>query len=195
MKILLASSNLNKAIELNQIITSHNIILPEQIGIDFDFEETGTTFLDNALGKAKALYSTVRTPVIAEDSGLCVDALSGEPGIYSARYGSDGINKLTDADRNSYLLKKMEGITDRKAYYVCSMVLVLECNRFFVCQETSEGEIAYAPSGTGGFGYDPLFYVSSMGKTAAEMTPEEKNRISHRGKAGAAMAALIDRLL
>ncbi len=198
MKILLASSNKNKALELNQIIPGHNIILPQQIGINFDFEENGTTFLDNALGKAKALFSQVKIPVIADDSGLCVPALGGEPGVYSARYGSDGNAKLTDADRNIFLLKKMEGLTersDRKAFFVCSIVLVLDCYRFYVCQETIEGEITFEPRGNCGFGYDPVFFVSKSGKTVAEMSPEEKNSISHRGKAGKAMASLIDRLL
>ncbi|MDX9801490.1 MAG: RdgB/HAM1 family non-canonical purine NTP pyrophosphatase [Spirochaetia bacterium] len=194
MKILLASSNKNKAIELSPVMPGHKILLPQEIGINFDFEETGLTFLDNALGKAKDLFNQTKTPVIGEDSGLCVPALGGEPGIYSARYGSDGTNKLGDKERNSYLLKKMENITDRRAYFICSMVLVLDCDRFYVCQETVDGEILHEPRGEGGFGYDPLFYIKENGKTAAELTADEKNIVSHRGRAGRAMAELIKSL-
>ena len=119
MKILLASSNKNKAVELTPVMPGHTILLPGEIGIKFDFEETGLTFLDNALGKAKALFTQTKTPVIGEDSGLCIPALGGEPGIYSARYGSDGTNKLGDKARNSYLLETMKNISDRRAYFVC----------------------------------------------------------------------------
>jgi len=191
MKILLASSNKNKAVELTPVMPGHTILLPGEIGIKFDFEETGLTFLDNALGKAKALFTQTKTPVIGEDSGLCIPALGGEPGIYSARYGSDGTNKLGDKERNSYLLEKMKNISDRRAYFVCSMVLVLDCERFYVCQETVKGEITREPRGDGGFGYDPLFFITEYGKTAAELTAGEKNTVSHRGRAGMAMAKLI----
>jgi XTP/dITP diphosphohydrolase len=194
MKILLASANIHKANEMSQILSSHTIILPEQIGISFDFEESGLTFLDNALGKAKALFCRAKSPVIADDSGLCVPALGGEPGVYSARYGSDGVKKLSDSDRNNYLLEKMKDITDRKAFFVCSMVFMLDCSRFYIFQETVEGEIITEPRGIGGFGYDPLFYIKEYGKTAAELSADEKNAISHRGKAGAHVNALIDRL-
>ncbi len=194
MKILLASSNKNKAIELSPVMPDHTILLPGEIGIKFDFEETGLTFLDNALGKAKELFAQTKTPVIGEDSGLCIPALGGEPGIYSARYGSDGTNKLTDRERNKYLLEKMKNIADRRAYFVCSMALVLDCERFYVCQETVKGEITYEMRGDGGFGYDPLFFITEYGKTAAELTACEKNIVSHRGRAGRAMAKLIKSL-
>jgi XTP/dITP diphosphohydrolase len=194
MKILLASANIHKANEMSQILSSHTIILPDQIGINFDYEETGLTFHDNELGKARELYNLSKIPVIADDSGLCVPALGGEPGVYSARYGSEGGKKLSDSERNLYLLEKMKGISDRKAYFVCSMVFMLECSRFYIIQETFEGEIITKPRGNGGFGYDPLFYIKEYGKTASELSAEEKNTISHRGKAGALVNLLIEKL-
>ena len=194
MDILFASTNINKVKELNKLLPSHRILLPKDMGIEFDHEETALTFYENSLGKAKTLFNIVKMPVLAEDSGLCVPALGGEPGIYSARYGSDGINKLGDKERNNYLLSKMKNISDRNAFYVCSMVLLINHYKFFICQETLDGEIAYEPKGEAGFGYDPVFFIPKLGKTAAELLPEEKNEISHRGKAGRAIASLIEKL-
>ncbi len=195
MDILFASTNVNKANELNKLLTGHKILLPKELGIEFDHEETALTFYENALGKAKTLFDIVKMAVIAEDSGLCIPALGGEPGIYSARYGSDGINKLGDKERNQYLLNKMKNISDRKAFFVCSMALFFNHYRFFICQETLEGEITYEPKGDSGFGYDPVFFIPKLNKTAAQLSTEEKNLISHRGKAGRAAASLIEKNL
>lgn len=187
----MASNNRNKLNEISEIIPQHNFVLPSDEGIDFYFEETGLTYLENSMGKALALHKITGLPVIADDSGLSVPALGGEPGIYSARYGSEtGIN-LTDEQRNSYLLKKMENIKDRNAFFVCSMVFLINEYRFFTAQETVEGTINFEPAGKNGFGYDPLFYIKEFNKTTAQLSPEEKNRISHRGKAGRAIANFI----
>jgi XTP/dITP diphosphohydrolase len=132
--------------------------------------------------------------VLADDSGLSLPALGGAPGIYSARYGSDlnaAGEELSAEERNSYLLSQIAGRKDRSAFYVCCMVLIIETYRFFTVQETWHGEITDRPAGRGGFGYDPVFYLPEYGMTAAELSEDEKNRLSHRGKA----AAMIDRLL
>jgi XTP/dITP diphosphohydrolase len=162
--------------------------------VDFDCDETGTTFLANARLKAETLYAQVKRPVLADDSGLCVKALDGGPGIYSARYGSENGKKLSDTERYELLLKNLEGVEDREAHFVCAMVLIMAPYREFAVQETFDGRIAEAPFGGGGFGYDPVFIDALSGKTAAELTADEKNLVSHRGKAGKAMAALLEAL-
>ena len=147
------------------------------------------------MGKAFALLKKSDRPVIADDSGLVVPALNGEPGIYSARYGSkEKHRKLDTPARNRYLLERMEGITDRRAFFVCCMVLAVSEERFFVAQETLRGEITYAPRGENGFGYDPLFFLPEYGKTVAELPEDEKNSISHRGVAGLRIKAIIESL-
>ena len=193
MKILLASNNRNKKIEIAQLLPSHTVLLPDEKGIDFEYEETGDTFLANAMGKALHLHRLAGGAVISDDSGLCVPALDGAPGVFSARYGSsDEREKLSDSDRNTFLLKNMKDISDRRAFFVCSMVLLLDENRFYVSQETFHGEITLSPQGESGFGYDPLFFLPDYGRTVAQLSPEEKNKISHRGKAVSALAALIE---
>lgn len=195
MKIILASGNRHKQKEILQIIPEHTIILPKDMGIDFDHEETAETFYGNALGKAQALYNLVKLPVIADDSGICVSALGGAPGIYSARYCSDGKNNLTDSDRNVCLLKNMEGVIDRKAFFVCAMVLYCAPYQYYIVQETMEGELTLEPQGTEGFGYDPLLFIPQFGKTVAQLSAEEKNSISHRGKAGKTIATIINNII
>lgn len=193
MTIILASGNRHKKAEIVKILPSHTILLPEENSISFEYEETGDTFLDNALGKALHLYDLAGVPALADDSGLCVPALGGAPGVFSARYGSaEKGGELSDSDRNEYLLENMKDVSDRRAFFVCSMVLLLNESRFFVAQETVHGEITLSPQGAGGFGYDPLFFLPNIGKTVAQLTPEKKNEISHRGKAAAAIARLID---
>ncbi|MCL2791774.1 MAG: RdgB/HAM1 family non-canonical purine NTP pyrophosphatase [Spirochaetaceae bacterium] len=195
MDILFASTNMDKLKELIKILPNHKILLPKDMGIEFDHEEIALTFYENALGKAKTLFDIVKIPVIAEDSGLCVPAIGGEPGIYSARYGSDGKNKLSDKEKNLYLLSKMKNISNREAFYVCSMVFLINHERFYICQETLEGEITYEEKGAAGFGYDPVFFIPKLNKTAAELLPEEKNEVSHRGKAARVIASLIEKNL
>ncbi|MCK5152973.1 MAG: non-canonical purine NTP pyrophosphatase, partial [Spirochaetales bacterium] len=166
----------------------------EDIGIDFDFEETGNTFLENSKGKAFALFNQVNRPVLADDSGLNVAALNGEPGIFSARYGSKNGVELEASVRNLYLLDKLKGKSDLSAEFICCMTLVMDLNRFFVVQESFKGEITRKSTGINGFGYDPIFFLPEYGKTVAELPEKEKNKISHRGKAGYRIAKLLEGL-
>lgn len=203
MKIYLASGNLNKKREVQELFPEHTVVIPKDEGIEFDPEETGTTFYENSLIKAKALWEIVHCPVLADDSGICVDALDGAPGIYSSRYagpefmkGKPDGSKTPQEDQNKFIIQQTnEAISNgfkggRKAHYTCAMVLYMGPDRLFVCQETMEGEIIpdiAEARGSGGFGYDPLFFLPEQGKTAAELTADEKNAISHRGKASRLM--------
>lgn len=195
MEILVATGNAHKLGELAPLFPGQILKTPASVGIErFEVEEDGSTFLDNALIKARALYSMTGRPSMADDSGLTVRALGGGPGIYSARYGSEGGKKLEAAERNALLLKNTQGFADRACAFVCCLVLVLSETRFFVVEETLEGELLRAPRGEGGFGYDPLVFLPELGKSVAELSPDEKNRVSHRGKAAARMARLIEGL-
>jgi XTP/dITP diphosphohydrolase len=191
-ELLLASNNAHKHQEFLRLFPGVRILLPRELGIEFSFEEDGETFLENAFGKATALFSIAKRPVIADDSGLCVRALGGQPGVLSSRYGSAAGGVLLDAPRrNAYLLDRMEGMQDRNAYFVCCLVCVLEEGRFLAAQETVHGEIADAPRGENGFGYDPLFLLHEKGKTIAELPDEEKDGISHRGRASRRIIAVL----
>ena len=216
MKLYLATNNAHKKREAAKIFSPHKIVIPTDEGIDFDPEETGATFFENALIKARALYDIVHCPVIADDSGISVDALGGRPGIFSSRYGgrdfprgrADGKKTAQDA-QNRFLIEELNdalsGSTgdcrflhgERSAHYTCSMVLYLGDERMYVAQETMEGQIVASiedSRGNGGFGYDPIFFIPEIGKTAAELSDEEKNAISHRGKAGRSMRRIIEML-
>lgn len=181
MKIIAATKNKNKLREFGEILKGFEIISQAEAGIDIDVEETGTTFEENSMLKAKAIFEMTGIPAIADDSGLCVDALGGEPGVYSARYGGEGYD---DEGRVQLLLKNMRDIPDEKrtARFVCAITLV-SAEGIITARGECEGKIAYEPKGENGFGYDPVFYVEQFGKTTAEISPEEKNSISHRGKA------------
>ena len=196
MKILLASGNPHKKEELSKILSNYTILLPKDLGIDMDVEETGTTYLDNALLKAQALYELSNgIPVIADDSGISVQALNGAPGVLSARYGLEETGKdLTSEEKNLLLLDNMNDIKNRDAAFICCMVLIINKNRIYTIQESFEGVIAKEPYGNGGFGYDPIFYIPELKKTAAELSDSEKNRISHRGKAGLQINKLLESL-
>ena len=191
MKIYFASGNTHKRDELARILKPHTLIIPSDEGIPFDPEETETTFYGNALIKAKSLFELTGQPVIADDSGICVDALDGAPGVFSARYGSETGKKLDATERNNLLLSRMEGTENRTCRFVCNMVLYLGKDHFCSVQETLEGLLVTECKGTGGFGYDPIVFVPEYGKTVAELSPEEKDRCSHRGKAGRIIARLI----
>ena len=191
MKIYLASGNVYKKKEVQELLPSHTIVLPKDESIEFDPEETGSTFFENAMIKAKALYDIVKAPVLADDSGICIDFLKGAPGVHSARYGSvEGEHVSAEAGINK-VLAELKGVKDRSARFACCMVFLLDENRFYSVQETCEGHITGAPSGSGGFGYDPIFFVEKFGKTFAELTSEQKNSISHRGMALKAIIKLI----
>lgn len=181
MKIIAATKNKNKLREFGEILKDFEIISQEEAGIDIDVEETGSTFEENSYLKAKAIYDITGITTIADDSGLCVDALNGEPGVYSARYGGEGYD---DKGRVQLLLKNMKDVPDeeRTARFVCVITLVGD-EGVITARGECEGRIDYSPRGENGFGYDPVFYVDRFEKTLAEVTPEEKNSISHRGKA------------
>jgi XTP/dITP diphosphohydrolase len=209
MVIAFASGNVHKKEELSLILSGHTILTPKDLGISvFDPPETGSTFAENALLKANALYRLPKTTgadtvILADDSGLCVDALGGRPGIFSARYPNG--KKLPDRERNALLLDELNELNElneklkgkpqnRKACFVCAMVLLFSPERFYLVQETMEGEIVptiEAARGLGGFGYDPILYLSESGCTVAELSEAEKNRISHRAKAARAVAKLL----
>jgi len=181
MKIIAATKNKNKLREFGQILEGFEIISQEEAGVDIDVEETGTTFEENSMLKAKAIFDATGIAAIADDSGLCVDVLDGAPGVFSARYGGEGYD---DAGRVRLLLENMKSVPDEKrgARFVCAITLV-DKNGIITARGECEGKIAYTPRGENGFGYDPVFFVEQFGKTMAEISPEEKNQISHRGKA------------
>jgi len=183
-ELLLASNNEHKTREFTRLFPGVRIRVPREVGIEFDFPEDGDTFFANAHGKAAALHRLSGRPVIADDSGLCVDSLGGEPGILSARYGSAAGGPVLDAPRrNDYLLARMAGMTARNARFVCCLVLLLGTERFISAQETVAGVIAESPRGDHGFGFDPLFFLADRGMTMAELSDVDKDRISHRGRA------------
>ncbi len=193
MRIVLASGNPKKALEVSSFLKPHELMLPQDAGFAWDNPiEHGSTFIENALIKAEYLYAKIGMPVLADDSGLCVDALDGRPGIHSARYGSTTqTGKLSDYERNLLLLDEMKGIQERNCRFVCALVCILDTYRKYIIQETCEGILLETMQGTNGFGYDPLFFIPELAKTMAELTPEEKNKVSHRGKALAQLIKLL----
>ncbi|GAB4371114.1 MAG: RdgB/HAM1 family non-canonical purine NTP pyrophosphatase [Spirochaetales bacterium] len=199
MRIVLASGNPHKREELSALFEGHTLLLPQDVGVSYYHEETGSTYLENALGKAKTLHKQLREAgqsnflILADDSGLSIPALGGEPGVYSARFGEKELGrKPTYSEQHQILLERMHSIGDRKAYFICCMVLLIHSDRWFMAQETLEGEIALAPRGSGGFGYDPLLYLPWKGMTVAELNLEEKNELSHRGKAARAIRTILE---
>lgn len=185
MKVVLASKNQHKLIEIGKIMEKLDIqlVLQSELGVDIDVEETGTTFEENSLLKAKAVMEATGLPALADDSGIAVDALNGEPGIYSARYGFDP--SLDDWGRLLLLLKNTEHVPDdqRQAQFVCVISLVMPDGRVVQARGEAHGMLLRQAAGEGGFGYDPIFYYPPFGKTFAEVSPEEKNAVSHRAQA------------
>lgn len=183
MKLVLASRNPGKLIELRNILSAQGLeVLSEaDVGVDLEVDETGTTFEENSVLKADAVMRASGMAAIADDSGLAVDALGGAPGIYSARYGG----KTTDAARTELLLSNLRGVPTeaRTARFVCVITCRFPGGKLIAARGECEGMIADRPMGSGGFGYDPVFYVPALGRTFAELTAGEKNAISHRGKA------------
>lgn len=183
MKFVLASKNPKKLVEMGEILGTLGVevILQADAGVDVDVEETGVTFEENAALKARAVMEATGLPAIADDSGLCVDALNGAPGVYSARYGGDECKN--DMERYQLLLRAMSGQVDRKAKFVSAVCCVFPNGDEITVRGECPGTLAYAPQGEGGFGYDPIFFIPALKKTYAQLTPEEKNGISHRGVA------------
>ena len=182
MKFVLATQNPGKVREMSAILSKFDIevISARDAGIDLEVEETGTTFAENAMLKAKAICKAANMPAIADDSGLCVNALNGGPGVYSARYGGEG---LDDVGRYRLLLESMRGQTTRAAHFACAIACAFPNGKTLTAEGRCDGTIAFAPMGEGGFGYDPVFLVPEKRKTFAQLTAEEKAEISHRGKA------------
>lgn len=182
MKLIIASNNNHKLVEIKAILGDcfEDIKSMKEAGIDHETVEDGETFYDNALKKAREIADISGCCALADDSGICVDALGGAPGVHSARFcGHHG----DDEANNRLLLEKIAKHEDKSAHYTCSMVLVTPEGEIFSAEEYMYGEITDNPAGENGFGYDPLFYLPRLGKTAAQISPEEKNQISHRGKA------------
>ena len=185
MKVVLASKNKHKLQEIKQITDQFGIelILQSELGIDLDVEETGTTFEENSLIKAEAVMKATGLPALADDSGIAVDALNGEPGIYSARYGFD--ESLDDWGRLLLLLKNTEHVPDgqRQAKFVCVISFITPEGKVIQARGEIHGELTREPRGENGFGYDPIFYYPPAGMTTAEMPSEAKNAVSPRGNA------------
>ena len=185
MKVVLASKNKHKWEEIRKITEKLDIqlVMESDLGVDIDVEETGTTFEENSLQKARAVMEATGLPALADDSGIAVDALNGEPGIYSARYGFD--DSLDDWGRLQLLLKNMENVPDgqRQGKFVCVITMITPEGRIIQARGEVHGEILRAPAGEGGFGYDPIFYYPPFGKTLAEVPADMKNQVSHRAKA------------
>ena len=183
IKLILASNNAHKIREFRELVEGMDveIVSQREAGFDLDVEETGTTFEANAYLKAKAVTDASGCAAVSDDSGLEVDCLDGRPGVYSARYGA-GV-AVTDVDRYEYLLREMGDTDKRTARYVCAMCCTLPDGNVIQCRGECEGEMLYGPRGNGGFGYDPVFKPEGYDKSMAELTPDEKNAISHRGKA------------
>ena len=185
MKVVLASKNPHKLVEIDQITRKLGIelILQSELGVDIDVEETGTTFEENSFIKAEAVMKATGLPAMADDSGIAVDALGGAPGVYSARYGGDP--SLTDHDRKMLLLKNTEHVPDgqRQAQFVCVITMVTPEGETIQARGEIHGELTREPKGENGFGYDPIFYYPPAGMTTAEMSSEEKHKVSHRGNA------------
>lgn len=202
MKIYLATGNLHKKQEMQQIFNEHQIIIPKDEGIFFDPIEDGSTFMANSLIKAEELFKIVHCPVIADDSGICVDIIDKRPGIYSARYAGKNFitgndSKLSSLERNKLLIeevnekiinlgKDINDISLRTCRFVCALTFYYKQDRFISIQDTIEGILVSSIDealGTGGFGYDPVVFLPEYNKTVSQLTEEQKNKISHRGRA------------
>ena len=183
MKVILASKNPHKLTELSAILSQHGfeIALESEYGLDIDVDETGATFEENSLLKAEAVMKASGLPVLADDSGLMVDALDGAPGVYSARYG----HKSSDGERTEFLLENMKDVPDgkRTAKFVCVITCLWPDGRKIVARGECPGVITREVHGENGFGYDPVFYLPELGMTYAELPSEQKNAISHRARA------------
>lgn len=195
-KVLIASNNAHKVKEIKDILSKHHfdVFSLDEAHIDIEVEEDGNTFMENAYKKASEIYNAYSEyMVIADDSGLMVDALGGAPGVYSARYAGEHGNSKKN---NEKLLKELKGVSekDRSAKFVCAIVLIIDKNTIIKAQGEANGIILEEERGNSGFGYDPLFYVPSYGKTFAELGPEIKNCISHRADALKKLDSELDKM-
>jgi len=201
MRIVFATGNMGKMREIREIMSDFDIeiVSMKEAGVEVEVEEDGQTFMENSFIKARAINARCKELgyediVLADDSGLVVDALNGEPGIYSARYlGEDTSYTI----KNANIIERLTGVSDdkRSARFVCAIACVMPDGREFEAEATYEGAIGYEEKGEHGFGYDPIFYLPDRGVYSAELDPDEKNRISHRGKALCMMKDILADLL
>lgn len=193
-RMIFATGNENKMVEIREILGDLplEILSMKQVGIRADIEENGTSFEENALIKAREVCRLAGEMVLADDSGLEIDYLNGEPGIYSARYMGENTSYRV---KNKNLMERLEGVPDEKrtARFVCAIAAVFPDGKELVVRGTVEGIIGYEERGENGFGYDPIFYLPERGLTTAELPPEEKNSISHRGNALRKMKELLEK--
>ena len=191
MKLVLASNNAHKLEELRAILTAlgMDVVPQKEMNINIEPDENGTTFEENSYIKAKTIMDACGIATIADDSGLMVEALGGEPGVYSARYGGDACT--TDRERLNYLLSRMENQENRAAKFVSVITMLTPDGKKIVARGECPGQILRAPQGENGFGYDPVFYVSEKGCTFAQLSAQEKNAISHRARALRVFAELV----
>ena len=189
-RLIMATNNAGKVKELRAILGSFydEVVSLKEAGVDLQVEEDGETFEENAVKKAQAAAIVTGCDVLADDSGLCVDALGGAPGVYSARYAGED---ATDKQNNDKLLAALEGVSDRSARFVCTVALV-SGDKVTTAYGEVNGEITLSPSGSGGFGYDPLFYYPELGKTFGELSADVKNGLSHRARALEALKQLLE---
>lgn len=184
MRLVVASGNAHKLREIAEIFTDFEVVSQKEMGFDGDVEETGETFVENALIKARAACQALGCMALADDSGLCVDALGGAPGVYSARYcGHHG----SDAENRAVLLKNLQGVKERSAHFTSAIALVYPDGRELTAEGYTYGRILEKEVGDGGFGYDCLFFSDDLGKTFGVASSEEKNGVSHRFRALQAM--------
>lgn len=190
-KLVIASNNAHKILEIKSILSGlfPCILSMREAGLDVDIPETGITFQENALIKARYVMQATGLPALADDSGLEVDALDGAPGVYSARYAGDHGD---DGANNEKLRRSLEGVSNRKAHYACCIALYRPEQAPVTAMGYCHGEILQEYRGCGGFGYDPLFYMPQLGKTMAELTSDEKNAISHRAEALLGLRRLLE---
>ena len=191
LKLIIASNNAHKLKEMKEILSPFfdDVQSMREAGVEHETVEDGATFMENAVKKARELAEISGQAAIADDSGICVDALDGAPGIFSARFsGVHGDDKAN----NRLLLEKLEGVENRAAHYTCAIALCWPDGRMLTAEDYLFGEIAHDEKGTGGFGYDPLFLLPERGLRTAELGPGEKNAISHRGKALRKLVKLLE---
>ena len=197
MKLVFASSNRHKLREVRELLGENlrfgfELLSPGDVGFSGEIVEDGETFEENSMIKARALFDFCGIPTLADDSGLCVDALGGAPGVRSARYAApDGSGNSPDELNTALLLENLRGVSDRRARFVCAVSFAAPDLRFTV-SAACEGRIIGEKRGEGGFGYDPVFYMERFGRTLAEVSEEEKNSVSHRGQAVRRAAALLN---
>lgn len=193
MKLIIASNNSHKIYEIKSILGDkfEEILSLREAGVSHETVEDGSSFMENSLKKAREIAEITGCAALADDSGLCVDSLGGAPGIFSARFAGEDDPKKRDAANNSLLLKRLSGLSDRKAHFTCSVAVVYPDGREVTSEGYMMGEITDSPRGECGFGYDPLFVPEGEDRTVAEMTDEEKNAISHRANALKSLLSII----